>query len=156
MNKAKYLMVIMATLAISTHAGSNGMNGSTSPEKAGMGSGMSMMDMTTKVQGECMMASDTLGGLLKTVQDARKSDDKAKMTAALQRVEEHIAAMKAHMGQCTDMMGMMGHMMGGNMMKGGMMGKGMMNGNMMKSDSTMAEPMSKKGNQADHEAHHPK
>ena len=156
MNKTRHLMAIIAAFMISAQAGENGAEKSNPPSKAGMGAGMSMMDMTSKARGECMMASDTLGGLHKTVQDARKSDDKAKMKVALQRVEDHIAAMKVHMGQCTDMMGMMGQMMGGNMMQGGMMGKGMKNGGMMNQDSAQTSRMPSKGKQDNYEKHHPK
>lgn len=114
---------------------------------SGMGNmdeGMSMMDMMGKSQTGCMATSDTLDKLLKTVQDAEKSDDKAKMKAALNLTANHITEMKGHMGQCMNMMNSMGKMMG----KGGMMpmDKGMENHPPSGKAETEATP--------EHEKHH--
>ncbi len=151
MIKTNLILTILAASAMLASAGAKD-----SPEKQAMGSGMSMMDMMGKTRGECMMTSDTLGGLLKTVQDAKKSDDKTKMKAALKRVEDHIAGMKSHMGQCMDMMGMMGKMMGGGMMGGGMMGGGMMSDGMKGIDSSKSAPGPVTPGSSDHKKHHPK
>jgi len=75
------------------------------------------------------------------------------MKTALQRVEDHISAMKNHIGQCMDMMG---NLMGGNKMQDGMMGTGMKSGGMMNPDSAQASQMPNKGNKVDHEKHHSK
>ena len=76
--------------------------------------GMSMMDMMGKSDKGCMATHDSLETLTKVVQDALKSDDKAKKKAALQKVDAHFAQMKDHMATCMDMMHRMGGMMGGN------------------------------------------
>lgn len=84
----------------------------------GMGGGMSMMDMMGDSRTSCMSTSDSLDILLKSVQEARKSDDKSKMKSALESTEAHIVQMKANMGKCVHMMGTMGKMMGGDSMRG--------------------------------------
>ncbi len=109
-----------------------------------MSGGMSMMGMMDSAHGDCMAASDSLDKLLKTVQEARKSDDKTKMNAALLATESQIAVMKDHMGRCMNMMGMMGQMMGGEGMKG------------MKGGAAAPAPKQKKEESAEHEKHHPK
>jgi hypothetical protein len=116
----------------------------------GMGGGMPMMDMMGDTKGECMATSDSLSKVLAAVQEARKSDDKAKMKAALEMVEGRIAGMQGHMGECKANMGHcmeMMKMMGG-MMGGGMMGQGMQ-GMDKKSGNEKMEP-------SEHEKHHPK
>ncbi len=101
-----------------------------------------MMEMAERSRGACMSVPDTLDNLLNTVREAMKSDDKAKMKAALKMSEAHVAAMQAHMGRCKDMMG--------KMMQDGMMGN----------DSAKAVPKADSGMQsgdsdAEHEKHHP-
>ncbi len=142
---------LFATLAV---AGESGMEGNMPGSKGEMGGGMSMMEMSGKAGGECRMMSDTLGGLLKTVQDAKRSDDKAKMKAALEQVEGHIAGMRSHMGECMNMMGMMEKMMGGGMMSGGMSGMDSA-GNPSKAGQK-PNTKSVKTEDDEHEKHHPK
>lgn len=110
--------------AVSTPAGkSMGHMGGKGGMGGDMGGGMSMMDMMGNSKMNCMAASDTLADLQKKVQDALKSDDKAKMKTALQLVENRVSGMQAHMSQCSNMMESMGSMMGGGMMGGASMGK---------------------------------
>ncbi|MEO6097410.1 MAG: hypothetical protein ABIW76_17885 [Fibrobacteria bacterium] len=121
--------------------GMGGMGG-----MGGEGGGMSMMGMMGNSKMGCMATSDTLDVLLKTVQDARKSKDKAKMAAALATVETHIGVMKGHMEKCKGMMGMMGMMMDGDGMKG-------MQGMKPAPDAPVS---GSKQDPAEHEKHHPK
>ena len=106
-----------------------------------------MMEMTGSSRGECWAVSDTIDKLLKTVQEAKASEDKARMKTALQQVEDQITSMKSRMGRCTDMMGIM------QKMKGGMMG-----GSMMGLDTAKAGPKPKAGKfeESEHERHYPK
>jgi hypothetical protein len=120
---------------------------------AKQGGGMTMMDMMGKSSMSCMTTSDSLESLSKAVQEALKSDDKAKMKAALQQAEAHIAQMKNHMSMCTDMMNMMSGMMGSGKSEGGMMGGGM--GGKMQEDAK-SPGAEKKNEAAEHEKHHPK
>lgn len=119
------------------------------------GNGMTMMDMMGKSNMSCMATHDSLDALSKEVQDAIKSDDKAKMKAALQKTDAHFAQMKSHMSMCMDMMNMMGGMMGGNMMGGkpeggmGMVGKAA-------EEAKPIAPDKEKDKGEDHEKHHPK
>ncbi|HKP96946.1 MAG TPA: hypothetical protein VJ385_14445 [Fibrobacteria bacterium] len=105
------------------------------PTATRQGGGMTMMDMMGKSNVSCMATSDSLESLSKAVQEALKSDDKAKMKAALQRTDAQIAQMKSHMSMCMDMMNMMG-------------------GKMQGEDKSPAAE--KKDEAAEHEKHHPK
>lgn len=115
--------------------------------------GMTMMDMMGKSNMGCMATRDSLDALSKEVQDAIKSDDKAKMKAALQKTDAHFAQMKSHMSMCMDMMNMMGGMMGGSMMEGKSEG-GMGMGGKMDEKAKPAAPDKEKAEE--HEKHHPK
>lgn len=118
-----------------------------------MGGGMSMMDMMGKSNMSCMATHDSLESLSKSIQEAIKSDDKAKMKAALLQADAHVAQMKGHMDMCMGMMNMMGGMMGGGMM-GGKTEGGMNMGGKMTGDKKPAAP--EKEEAVEHEKHHPK
>jgi hypothetical protein len=117
-------------------------------------SGMSMMDMMGKSNMSCMATRDSLDALSKEVQDAIKSDDKAKMKAVLQKADGHFAQMRNHMSTCMDMMSMMGGMMGGGM-KGGGKSDGRMEGK-MSGEPKPVTPEKNKDQAEEHEKHHPK
>jgi hypothetical protein len=142
MNSKKYVAVAF-TCAL-TILGNVAAKDKESPAATKQSGGMTMMDMMGKSNMSCMATSDSLESLSKAVQEALKSDDKAKMKAALQRTDAHIAQMKSHMTMCMDMMNMMGGMMGGGMMGGKMQGE---------QKPPAAE---KKDEAAEHEKHHPK
>ena len=152
--KTKILFLSALTCATLTFGGSPAKD----KEPAGMpmNGGMTMMDMMGKSNMSCMATHDSLESLSKAIQDAIKSDDKAKMKAALLQADAHVAQMKDHMSMCMDMMNMMGGMMGGGMM-GGMGGKtegGTGMGGKMSGDKKPAAP--EKDEAAEHEKHHPK
>jgi hypothetical protein len=109
--------------------------------------GMTMMDMMDKSDMSCMSTRDSLESLARTVQEALKSDDKAKMKAALQLADAHFAQMRSHMSTCMDMMNRMGGMMGGKA-EGGM--------GMGEKKPGEAKPAAEKGSSPEHEKHHPK
>jgi hypothetical protein len=114
------------------------MNGSPAGEAAAM---------AKPQQKGCMPSVQALDSLLSAIQDARKSDDKAKMNAALAAMEIHIAGMKEHKRKCK---GMMEDMMGGE----GMMG---MKGMQAKDADSAAAPIPKeppKTAPSGHEKHH--
>ena len=111
------------------------------PEK-----GMGMMAMGGGKGMECKAKADSLDALLKTVKEARLSNDKAKMGAALSAVEAQLGGMKEHMEKCGKMMEMMEEMGGGMGMKGMNPGDGAHGGT---KDSAGAGP-------SEHEKHHPK
>lgn len=119
------------------------------------GGGMTMMDMMGKSNMSCMATRDGLDALSKEVRDAIKSDDKARMKAALQKTEAHFALMKNHMSMCMDMMSMMGGMMGGNTMGGKSEGGMGMDGKAT-GEAKPAPAEKEKDKSEDHEKHHPK
>ena len=107
---------------------------------------MSMKDMVGKSKQSCMGTSDTMDIIMKTMQDAMKSDDKDMMKSALQMAENHMMGMKEKMGECSGMMDMMGGMMGKGMMDKGIGGKAKSS---TKSKSKAA------ADTVDHAKHHP-
>jgi hypothetical protein len=149
MNKKHFLATALACAAL-------GINAPAAKEKDSAGSskggGMTMMDMMGQSNMSCMATHDSLESLSKTIQEALKSDDKAKMKSALQQADAHFAQMKNHMSKCMDMMNMMGGMMGGGMM-GGKSGQGMGMGGKPQGD---AKPATPDNDAAEHEKHHPK
>lgn len=154
MNKGTIVVWIMSGLILAGGAavGKEKEKMPTSPSEksmggmGNMGAGMSMMDMMGKSHMGCMATSDTLDKLLKTVQDAERSEDKAKMKAALVLTENHISEMKGHMGQCMNMMDSMGRMMDGSGIMA--MNKGQ--------EPSPPTGKSEKAEPTDHEKHHPK
>ncbi|MDB5104912.1 MAG: hypothetical protein JWP91_2601 [Fibrobacteres bacterium] len=78
---------------------------------SGLDARKDMRAMVDTSKAGCKATSDTLDRLLITFTEARKSDDKAKMKAALERAEAHVFAMKAEMSQCVNRMDLMGGMM---------------------------------------------
>ena len=87
----------------------------------------SMGGMMQGCQEHCQKTSASIDRTLQTIEEAKQSNDPARMRAALDQVHKPLAEMKEHMGMCMNMMSMMqkmhggmGGMMGGDM--GGMMG----------------------------------
>ena len=73
-------------------------------EMKGMSSDMCTKDKMGQSNMDCMAVCDSMNVLLKTVQAARKSNDKSKMQVALQLTETHLTQMKAHMEGSMDKM----------------------------------------------------
>ena len=57
----------------------------------------------------CARKSDSMDRTLKTIEEARTSNDPAKMRAALEQVQKPLTEMKSHMRMCDHMMGMADH-----------------------------------------------
>ena len=83
---------------------------------------MSMDDMMKGCRDHCDQISASIARLVKTIDEAKQSNDPAKMRTALDQVQKPLTNMKEHMSMCRNMMGMMQKMHG----MGGMMGGGMM------------------------------
>lgn len=83
---------------------------------------MSMDKMMKQCREHCQKTSGSIDNLSKQIDQARQSNDVAKMRAALDQAQQHLTEMKSHMSGCMNMMNMMEGMhgrMGGHM--GGMM-----------------------------------
>jgi predicted HicB family RNase H-like nuclease len=74
---------------------------------------MSMDDMMKGCREHCQAAMKSIDQTMKTMADAKASNDPAKMRAALDQAERPLADMR----QCMSMMGMMQKMHGGMMNK---------------------------------------
>jgi uncharacterized membrane-anchored protein YhcB (DUF1043 family) len=92
-------------------------------EKKKMMDNMSMDEMMKECRKHCEATTNSIDQMTKTMDEARQSNDPAKMRSALDAAQTPLAEMKNHMSMCMNMMDMMGKMHGG---KGGM--KGMMQG----------------------------
>lgn len=86
------------------------------PQKSGQ---MSMGDMMSGCREHCQATMKSMEQMHKTMEEAKASNDPAKMRAALDQAQKPLADMKEHMGMCMNMMSMMDKMHGGGM--GGMM-----------------------------------
>jgi hypothetical protein len=144
---------ILLAAALAAYASND--KGAPAPAKTGIGKngGMAGTDMAGKSKMECKAESDSLASLLIMVQDAKKSGDNAKMKAALDATETHIAKMRDHMARCKGMMEMMGgKMMGSEGMKGDDERKGGPQGK----DEAATPGSAKAAEASEHEKHHPK
>jgi peptidoglycan hydrolase CwlO-like protein len=68
---------------------------------------MSMPDMMRSCQEHCQSTSNTIEQLSRTIDDAKASNDPAKMRAALDQAQKPLADMKQHMTGCMSMVSMM-------------------------------------------------
>ena len=67
-----------------------------------------------------MPCSKNIDEATKALEDAKQSNDPAKMRAAMDQAQKQLTEMKEHMSMCGNMMNMMQKMQGmGGMMKGG-------------------------------------
>ena len=57
----------------------------------------------------CARKSESIDRTLKTIEEARTSNDPGKMRAALEQVQKPLTEMKSHMTMCNRMMGMADH-----------------------------------------------
>lgn len=89
--------------------------------RGSMMQGGGMMGMMQECRKHCQGMSGTHGELRKTVDDARQSNDPAKMRAALDQVHKSLNTMEQHMSQCMRSMNNMEKMHGkmGGMMQHG-------------------------------------
>lgn len=65
---------------------------------------MSMGDMMTRCMSNCQAVSKSIDETSRTIDEAKGSNDPAKMRAALDRAQQQLAQMKEHMSGCTSMM----------------------------------------------------
>lgn len=79
-----------------------------------------MDDMMKGCREHCQATTKSIDQMTKMMDEAKASNDPAKMRAALDQAQKPLAAMKEHMNMCMNMMSMMEKMHG----KGGMMNKG--------------------------------
>ncbi len=81
-------------------------NASPGGEPAGK---MSSSEMMRECREHCSAAHQSLDQASKTADEAKQSDDPAKMRSALQAISQSLAEGKRHMGMCLNMMSMMEH-----------------------------------------------
>ena len=82
--------------------------------------GMSMDAMMKQCSEHHQAMTKDIDEANKTLEGAKQSNDAAKMRAAIDEAQKHLASMKEHMSMCGNMMNMMQKMQGmGGMMKGG-------------------------------------
>ncbi|HWQ54051.1 MAG TPA: hypothetical protein VN442_10230 [Bryobacteraceae bacterium] len=77
---------------------------------------MSMDNMMKECRQHCQRTRESAANLEKTLEDAKQSNDPAKMRSAIEQAQKPLAAMQSHMNMCMNMMGMHGK---GGMMQGG-------------------------------------
>ncbi|MBY0507759.1 MAG: hypothetical protein K2X03_27855 [Bryobacteraceae bacterium] len=82
-------------------------------------SGMSMGDMMKNCREHCQRTTGMIDQLTKQMDEARQSNDPAKMRSALEGAQKPLAEMKDHMSMCMNMMDMMQKMGGMPGMKSG-------------------------------------
>lgn len=110
MNRYRGLLAIGAAvfLTVSVVAQSQPSSGQTTPSQpAQRGQTMSMPDMMKSCQEHCQATSKTIDQLTRTIDEAKASNDPAKMRAAFDQTQKPLAQMKEHMNGCMDMMSMM-------------------------------------------------
>jgi small-conductance mechanosensitive channel len=73
---------------------------------------MSMDDMMEGCREHCQQTSASIDRLMQRMDEARQSNDPAKMRAMLDEAQKPLADMKQHMNMCMNMMGMMQKMHG--------------------------------------------
>lgn len=84
------------------------------------GSQMPMGEMMQDCKEHHQSAMKSMDEISKILEDAKQSNDPAKMRSALDESQKHVSEMKEHMATCGNMMSMMEKMQGmGGMMKGG-------------------------------------
>jgi hypothetical protein len=91
------------------------------PQKGEMKSmgNMSMGGMMKECNEHHQAMTKSIDEASKTLEGAKQSNDPAKMRAAIDQTQKHLASMKEHMSMCGNMMNMMQKMHGmGGMMKG--------------------------------------
>lgn len=76
---------------------------------------MSMGDMMKGCREHCQTTMKSMSQLSKTIDDAKASNDPAKMRTALDQAQRPLTEMKQHMETCMQMMGMMEKMQGKGM-----------------------------------------
>jgi hypothetical protein len=76
---------------------------------------MSMDDMMKGCREHCQSTMKSIDQMMKTMADAKASNEQAKMRAALDQAEKPLTDMRQHMNMCMSMMDMM--QMHGGMMK---------------------------------------
>ena len=110
MNRQHGLLAIAAAaiLTVSVVAQSQPSSGQATPSQpAQRGQTMSMPDMMKNCQEHCQATSKTIDQLTRTIDEAKASNDHAKMRAALDQTQKSLAQMKEHMSGCMNMMSMM-------------------------------------------------
>jgi hypothetical protein len=109
MNQYRGLLAIGAAvfLTVSVVAQSQPSSPQTTPPSAQQSQTMSMADMMKGCQEHCQTTSKTIDQLTRTIDEAKASNDPAKMRAALDQAQKPLADMKAHMDGCMNMMSMM-------------------------------------------------
>jgi hypothetical protein len=122
------LFVALAFPAVAQETGTNTNSPQAQTQSAEKGSNTSMggcqgmMQSCDQHMKSAMASNDQL---LKTIDEAKSSNDPAKMRQALEDAKKNLTSMNDHMAMCGNMMGT-GHMGGG--MMGMHMGSGMMGG----------------------------
>ena len=76
---------------------------------------MSMGDMMKGCREHCQATMKSISQLSTTIDDAKASNDPAKMRAALDQAQKPLTEMKRHMDMCMQMMNMMEKMHGKGM-----------------------------------------
>jgi hypothetical protein len=103
-------LLVGAGTIISPLAVAQSSNGS-----SGNSSSMQMGDMMKQCRSHCRQTTASIDKTMKQMNEAKQSNDPAKMRAVIDDAEKNLSEMKNHMSMCMDMMQ---KMHGGNMMSG--------------------------------------
>jgi hypothetical protein len=90
-------------------------SGQQKPQSGGM---MSMDDMMQECRKHCEATTISIDQTMKMMEEARQSNDPAKMRSALESAQKPLTEMKDHMAMCMRMMDMMRQMRGSPAKKG--------------------------------------
>ena len=82
------------------------------PAQAAPEKPMAMGDMMKGCQEHCQATTKSIDQLTRTIDEAKASNDPAKMRAALDQAGKPLSDMKQHMTMCMNMMKMMENMRG--------------------------------------------
>jgi predicted RNase H-like nuclease (RuvC/YqgF family) len=116
MNRTKFAVIVTLTLAFALSiVGIAQQKSATQGQKTEQqrGGSMQMGDMMAACREHCQATSNSIDQLNKTIDEAKRSNDPAKMRAALESVQKPLTDMKNHMSMCMSMMNMMQNMHGG-------------------------------------------
>ncbi len=114
-----HFIALAAVLTFTTAPAKAQQPGREQKEAQQQGGMMSMDNMMQECRKHCQRTRGSIANLQKTLEEARQSNDPAKMRNAIEQAEKPLADMQNHMDMCMNMMNMMGmHGMGRGMMQG--------------------------------------
>jgi hypothetical protein len=115
MNRVKVAIILTFAFALAVSVIGIAQQKSTEGQTAEQQRGAMMSQMGAMMEQcrqHCQATSNTIDQLNKIVDEAKRSNDPAKMRAALESVQKPLADMKNHMSMCMSNMNMMENMRG--------------------------------------------